>query len=395
MVTAAGIIKYAIRRLAKDYPSQAEALARASLMGSTEVSTLGIRRRGTQTTLAYNEAYIVGLSVDRCAHVLLELLSDLEDGDDDEAGDFPPSQAEVADHTSPRDEPQEAGASPGVDEPEPVRPELTDDKDEPNASHRLASDQEAQDEPFRSKGESSSGEGCSTGGAGPGGPAPGDACLVVAEVGTKTGERGAAAQAQDDEDLEDLEAEDGGEDPDRNGMRSLLGSDAGPRLGWKELLRAFVARARKRVLTYTRPPRRSPHLIGIVPGKISRQGRLKVLAAIDTSGSMTQEFLEAIVGELRVLDRQADIMVIECDTQVRRVSKFRHDILSLRGGGGTDLRPPFEARLLLAHRPDALLYFTDGEGPAPSTPPRVPVLWVLLPGGVRPASWGQAVQMDL
>ena len=61
--------------------------------------------------------------------------------------------------------------------------------------------------------------------------------------------------------------------------------------------------------------------------------------------------------------------------------------------GGTDLRPPFAAGFLRKHRPSLVLYFTDGWGLA-EDPPRMPVIWVLTPGGQMPCKWGRTVQMS-
>jgi predicted metal-dependent peptidase len=36
-----------------------------------------------------------------------------------------------------------------------------------------------------------------------------------------------------------------------------------------------------------------------------------------------------------------------------------------------------------------VIYFTDGEGPFPETPPRVPVLWVLTRPSEFACPWGQ------
>src|SRR3712207_8113548 len=47
------------------------------------------------------------------------------------------------------------------------------------------------------------------------------------------------------------------------------------------------------------------------------------------------------------------------------------------GRGGTDLRPVFEAEFLAEHRPDGVIYFTDGQGPYPQEDPGVKALWVL------------------
>ena len=62
--------------------------------------------------------------------------------------------------------------------------------------------------------------------------------------------------------------------------------------------------------------------------------------------------------------------------------------------GGTSFKPPFERGFLREHRPDLVVYFTDGQGPAPECPPSVPVIWCLTQGGRMPVEWGREVRMS-
>jgi predicted metal-dependent peptidase len=116
------------------------------------------------------------------------------------------------------------------------------------------------------------------------------------------------------------------------------------------------------------------------------------MAVIDTSGSMSAELLSAVGGELGRLARFYQVLVVECDFAVRRAYRYR-PLQAAVGRGGTDLRPPLERTFLREHRPDLVLYFTDGIGPAPERPPAIPVVWCILPGGVRPARWGRQIQL--
>ncbi|MDA1043715.1 MAG: VWA-like domain-containing protein [Verrucomicrobia bacterium] len=65
----------------------------------------------------------------------------------------------------------------------------------------------------------------------------------------------------------------------------------------------------------------------------------------------------------------------------------------MHGRGGTDLRPPFESAFLGKHRPDWVVYFTDGHGKAPDAPPKVPVIWCLTLSGKMPCAWGREVRL--
>lgn len=110
-----------------------------------------------------------------------------------------------------------------------------------------------------------------------------------------------------------------------------------------------------------------------------------VVIAIDTSGSIyyDQSLFERFMGET------ADIMsrlkprtttVIQCDTRVTDVREYQPgDVLALdiKGGGGTDFRPVFDHINERGIEPKVLVFYTDGYGEYPPTPPAgYDVLWV-------------------
>jgi predicted metal-dependent peptidase len=117
------------------------------------------------------------------------------------------------------------------------------------------------------------------------------------------------------------------------------------------------------------------------------------MAVVDTSASMTDALLERVDAELARLARRSSVPVVECDAAVQRIYPYRR-LGSFRGRGGTDFRPPLEPGFLRRHRPDLVVFFTDGYGPAPAVPPRIPVLWCLIAGGRAPAPWGRVIEME-
>ena len=117
------------------------------------------------------------------------------------------------------------------------------------------------------------------------------------------------------------------------------------------------------------------------------------MAVIDTSGSITPDLLELIDAELARLAKQYSVTVVEGAVKKHAVHPYR-PLTAVHGRGGTDLRPPFEKDFLRKHRPDIVVYFTDGFGPAPARPPRVPTIWCLVPGGEVPVDWGRKIHMD-
>jgi len=117
------------------------------------------------------------------------------------------------------------------------------------------------------------------------------------------------------------------------------------------------------------------------------------MAVIDTSGSVTTDLLELINAELARLAKDYEVTVVECDAVIQQVYRYQ-PLKVFHGRGGTDFRPPFEPGFLRQHKPDLVIYFTDGAGPAPESQPRVRVLWCLIPLGEAPCTWGRVIKMD-
>ena len=185
-----------------------------------------------------------------------------------------------------------------------------------------------------------------------------------------------------------------------------------PSVDWRTALRRFVTPAyggRRRWL----PPNRRHIADGLfLPSR--RDDRLHAVLAIDTSGS-TLELMPAFFAELAGLLRsfgRYELAVVQCDRAVRRVDRWSDTEpppprpgWRAEGGGGTDFRPVFEWVAKKGERPDALVYLTDGYGPAPARKPPYPVLWALpfhslyedygWPQPAAPAPWGTVVRVRL
>jgi predicted metal-dependent peptidase len=162
---------------------------------------------------------------------------------------------------------------------------------------------------------------------------------------------------------------------------------------WERVLRDVAGGALEIGATFSRPSRRVPELVGIVPAEIVEPTKPRILAVIDTSASMDRLRLEHVAAELRHLARIGPVTVIECDKKIRAKYAFRSDVKKVHGRGGTDLRPALESAVLRETRARVVVYFTDGGGEAPSSPPRVPLIWCLTPDGSQPAKWGRVVKM--
>ena len=124
----------------------------------------------------------------------------------------------------------------------------------------------------------------------------------------------------------------------------------------------------------------------------------ELVIAIDTSGSCSRETVSRFLSETYViLSRQENffrrmkVYFIQCDCLIQDVALIRNrqDWLAyekkicIQGRGGTDFTPVFDYVGKLRQRKElknlkALLYFTDGDGAYPTTPPDYEAAFVLL-----------------
>lgn len=161
--------------------------------------------------------------------------------------------------------------------------------------------------------------------------------------------------------------------------------ETGDPLDWRRLLRMFSSTTRRTRIrnTVRRPSKR----YGTTPGiRVQRYGH-RLIVGLDTSQSITAEQLGSFFAELEHLRRSgAAIRIVECDADIAAIRDYRGGTpADVRGGGGT----AFDPVLAYANqqRPDGVIYFTDGFAPAPRIASRVPVLWIIAPGGVTPDTW--------
>ncbi|MCI9678192.1 MAG: hypothetical protein HFF77_04340 [Oscillospiraceae bacterium] len=159
-----------------------------------------------------------------------------------------------------------------------------------------------------------------------------------------------------------------------------------PVLAWQTILKKYVGTitANKR-RTRMRLNRRQPErfdLSGTMDDKL-----LKIVVAIDTSGSMSDGMIAKVFNEIFAIlaKRRHEITVIECDAKVQRVyrAKTPADIKQkVAGRGGTWFSPAIEYVNSDRYFRDALLiYFTDGYGEAEIPRPKTyRNMWVVFGG---------------
>lgn len=140
-----------------------------------------------------------------------------------------------------------------------------------------------------------------------------------------------------------------------------------PVLSWQAILKKYIGtisvnKRKTRMRLNRRQPERFD-LSGRVDDKV-----LKIVVAIDTSGSVDNRMIAQIFNEIFEIlaKRKHEITVIECDAQVQRVYRVKNagEIQKkVAGRGGTLFTPAIEYINNDKYFRDALLiYFTDGFG---------------------------------
>lgn len=151
-----------------------------------------------------------------------------------------------------------------------------------------------------------------------------------------------------------------------------------PTLDWRRFLRLFVGAGQRTFLqnTLRKPSRR----YGVNPG-LRIRNKHKLLVALDTSASIADGEIQAFFQEIQQIWRLGtEIFILECDTQINNAYIYRGTTPAVVAGrGGTH----FDAAIHYANQQsdaDAVVYFTDGLGPAPSLTCRKPLLWMISSG---------------
>ena len=144
-----------------------------------------------------------------------------------------------------------------------------------------------------------------------------------------------------------------------------------------------MLRIAKSDYSWSRPNRRFIHQGLYLPSPHSENEMGVVVIAVDVSGSVDQRKLSVFCGGVNGILEQTNpekVIIIYCDMQITRVAEFARDEYPIEfecsGGGGTDLRPPFEYVAENDLNPDVFLYFTYLCGPRPESAPHYPVVWI-------------------
>jgi len=165
-------------------------------------------------------------------------------------------------------------------------------------------------------------------------------------------------------------------------LRRWLDKISTTAVDWKMVLRKFakdcVGRTYKMKNFNRRLINRELYVKGLRPSYDI--GINHAVIAFDTSGSIGDAELSLFASELKNIftaTKIENVDVVWCDADVKntqrfdRSNKFSADKLVPAGGGGTDLRPPFDwtKKNIIDKKgkyPSLFIYFTDGDGTYPN-----------------------------
>ncbi len=150
-------------------------------------------------------------------------------------------------------------------------------------------------------------------------------------------------------------------------MMGLIADLMEPKMDWRSILRNLVSSGIGDITSWRKPKRGAICRDIYLPNTYSEE--VKVVCAIDTSGSVSDECLRTFVSEtvsILKLYPKVELDVLVCDCQLKAYSYTERDLdeierLPIHGRGGTSHKPVVD--WVLEHRPDTriLICFTDGE----------------------------------
>jgi predicted metal-dependent peptidase len=157
-------------------------------------------------------------------------------------------------------------------------------------------------------------------------------------------------------------------------IRALAISDP-PKFDWRSYVRRFAGGSTK---IYTKKLRRKFNKRFDENPGLKIKPKRHVLVAVDTSGSVSSKELQEFFHEIHHIHKTGtEVTVVQADAAISHIAPYKKgQEIKVHGRGGTDFSPVIDYYSQNLHKFTCLIYFTDGEAPAPSKAPRR-VLWVL------------------
>ncbi len=175
------------------------------------------------------------------------------------------------------------------------------------------------------------------------------------------------------------------------------------KIPWYQILLNYLTPLFDKTRKWLPPNRRHVYKRMYLPS-LKKENQLKIVVAIDTSGSTSGDIVKRFVSEVFAILNSFggyELRLIQCDYEIQEDKIFNIEIpfipdnFNLLGGGGTDFTPVFDIIAKDSDLPELLLFLTDGYGSAPDTQPPYPVIWGIIEGGRCPVNWGSQLEIDL
>jgi predicted metal-dependent peptidase len=150
-------------------------------------------------------------------------------------------------------------------------------------------------------------------------------------------------------------------------FRGILADKKGDDIPWGQILSMHMQELLVVDSTFSKPNRRFIGQGIVLPGPQKLPNGCLVFA-VDTSGSLGQEELDIICGNVNdIVDaiQPIDVYIVYCDYSINKAVHFEFGdtiVMNAYGGGGTRFAPPFNWVTHEGITPDILVYFTDGCG---------------------------------
>ena len=165
------------------------------------------------------------------------------------------------------------------------------------------------------------------------------------------------------------------------GLELLVPEYFSHKIHWREILYRYIAEFAKSTYSFV-PPNMKYLYRGIYLPSLSSD-LLRIVIAVDTSGSVDEGLLATFLGEVESIMQSYGNYEIDLITADAKVHSHRTYLpgerldYTVSGGGGTDFCPTFAYIDAEINYPTLLLYFTDGMGSYPTDAPNYDVMWVM------------------
>jgi predicted metal-dependent peptidase len=184
------------------------------------------------------------------------------------------------------------------------------------------------------------------------------------------------------------------------GITTIIKSIIEPPVAFEILLPRYASQiiAGKEEYTFNPIKKRYALEYGIVLPSISKKEVPRVIVAIDTSASISNNELKIFAGGIKKISAiTPEITIITHDAtvhQVIRTNEIESFLKNMRfvGRGGTSHVPVFRWIEKNKAYPDVLICLTDGETEIPDKKPRYPVIWALTEDG-KEQPWGINIKL--